>query len=363
MMLGAAACTRDSEATERTPPAEDGTIIIAPAKLGALTIDSVRTRWERLVAVVPAQIVPDEDHMVRVIPPISGRIRSVDVSLGMHVEAGQPLAHIASGDLAQATSDVAKAEAQLAQATANLRRTRDLYEHNVTAAKDVEQARTDEAQARAEAERARARARMLGAGGPAVAGDFVLRAPMSGDVIDRAANPGAEVRSDAATPLFTISSLDALWVTANVYQRELAVVRRGSRLVFETDAVPGKQFEARVVTVSGALDPQTHTATLRATLPNPGHVLRVLETGTAKLYASDATPALVVPTRALVTHGSSTVVFVEVGRGRFMRRVVTVGDDDGDAATITSGLTAGERIVTNGSLLLESESAHQAQGS
>lgn len=356
LLASAAACAGSSDASEHPPKPPSEVITVASEKLGAFSIDTVGTRRERVVAVLPAQVVMDEDHTVRVTPPVAGRIRTLDASPGMYVRAGQPLAHIASSDLAQAKSDLVKAEAALAQSTAALRRARDLYEHRVIAQKDLEQAQSDDAQARAEAERARTRVRILGSGSASVDGEFVLRAPISGDVLDRTANPGAEVRPDAGTTLFTISALDTLWLTANVYQRDLANVRPGSHLQFETDAVPGRRFDARITYVSGALDAQTHTALLRATLPNPGHVLKTLETGQARLYAPDRSATPVVPTRALVTSGTQTVVFVQVGPGRFVRRSVTVADDDGQFASIVSGLAPGDHVVVNGSLLLAAES-------
>jgi hypothetical protein len=65
---------------------------------------------------------------------------------------------------------------------------------------------------------------------------------------------------------------------------------------------------------------------------------------------------LVVPTRALVTHGNNIVVYLEIARGRYVRRVVAVGDDDGTTAVILSGIGPSDRVVIDGSLFLEGES-------
>ena len=99
-------------------------------------------------------------------------------------------------------------------------------------------------------------------------------------------------------------------------------------------------------------DPQTRTALVRAVLPNPGHLLKTQETGTARLYAPAGSPELVVPSRALVTHGTETVVMLRTGPRRFARRAVVGGDDDGTTATIRSGLSVGDSVVVNGSLLV-----------
>ena len=328
----------------------------ASGKLAYIHVQQPMLRNERVIAALPAQVVMNEDRTVRVLTPVAGRIASLDAAPGDEVAAGAALAHIVSPDLGQAASEFAKARAAAAQTRAAIARVQDLYDHHVAALKDLEQARADDQQAEAELTRARARMSTLGAD-TGFTSRYVLRAPIGGIIVDRTANPGAEVRPDSPTPLFTITSLDVVWLTANVYQRDLAAIPRGAKLRFTTDAVPGREYEATVTYVSGTLDPQTRTAVVRATMPNVAHALRPQETGTARVLVPEKTPVLVIPTRALVTHGTDTVVYLETAPGRYLRRVVTVGDDDGATAVITSGVAPGDRVVVDGSLFLEGESA------
>lgn len=349
-------CERPAPSKAALPAVPAGEVQLPPnsPKFAYITVQPVRARTEKVVAILPAQLVMDEDHTVRVFSPVTGRISRLVAQPGDHVSRGQPLAYIQSGDAAQSASDLSRARAAATLTTATLQRSEDLYAHHVIALKDLEQARSDNAQAQAELARARARATQLGTNVTAV-GDFVLRAPLGGEIVDRTANPGAEVRPDAQNQLFTISDLQTLWLTAAAYQRDLPNVRRGQHLSFTTDAVPGRQFVGTISFVADALDPQTRTATLRATLDNKDHVLRPQTFGQARLLAPDEAGVPVVPSAALVTHGNETVVFVELGPGHFTRRSVTVSDDDGTSATISSGLRVGERVVTRGSLLLSGE--------
>lgn len=353
----AASCRGAGEPAEARSAVPDGEVRMTPdaPQRTSIAVETVRLATERVVATLPAQVVPDEDHTVRVTSPVLGHVTTLLVSAGDHVQAGQALAHLWSPDAAQATSDGAKALTAWRTSRAALTRATDLYEHKVIAARDLEQARNDEAQAKAEYERTLSRARQLGLGTASVSDAFVLRAPMSGVIVDRAVNSGAEVRPENGQPLFTISSLDTVWLTVSVPQRDLAHVHRGARIRFTTDAAPGTVFDARVSFVSDALDPVSRTATIRAVLPNADHRLHVQTTGEAQLLATSSVPAVTVPARALITHNTDTVLFVEVSPGRFLRRTVTVGDDDGTTATITSGLAAGERIVTTGSILLAAQ--------
>jgi cobalt-zinc-cadmium efflux system membrane fusion protein len=359
LLLGAAGCG-DHAAAVPPPAVKTGDEIVLEAnspKLLAIGTDTVRMVRERVVSVLPAQVVLDESRTVRVFSPVAGRIRTLDAAPGDEIAAGAPLAHLVSADAAQAASDRLKADAVATQASSALVRAEDLFAHHVIAQKELEQARSDAAQARAEAARAKQRTASLG--DTPVDGPYVLRAPIGGVVVDRTANPGAEVRPDGATPLFTISSMETLWLTAAAPQRDLPFVRRGAHLVFTTDAVPGRPFKATVSWVGDQLDPSTRTVLLRAELPNPDHALRALVVGDARLLTADSTAHAVVATRALVTRGGETVVFVERAKGHFARRIVRTGDDDGTLVVILEGVKAGERVVTRGSLLLAAEADRQ----
>jgi membrane fusion protein, heavy metal efflux system len=340
-----------------TPALPPGEVQLEPPEMDAITVDTVRVRTQHVVATLPAQLLLNEDKTVRVLPPVTGRISALDAKPGDVVTAGQALAHIVSSDLAQATSDKAKADAATMQSSAALVRAESLYAHKVIALKDLQQAQADAASDRAEAERSAQRVHQLvglgGANSTTVAGDFVLRAPIGGEIVDRQANPGMEVSADAGNPLFTISSLETLWVTANAYEQNLMRVHKGQHLVFTTAAIPDHRYDAIVTYVGGALDSTTRTATVRAVLANPGRLLRAETFGDARLYAPDSSHVPAVPVTALVTSGPETVVFVQVSPYHFARRPVTVGDDDGDQAAITDGLKPGELIVTRGSILLQ----------
>jgi len=356
LMLGAVACGGAAAESDAPPHAPSGDVVLGPdsPKWAFLTIDSARTAHERVVAVLPAQTALDEDHTVRVFSPVLGRVRALVAAPGTMVTEGAALARIASGDLAQATSDRVRADAAQRQTAAALARAESLYAHKVIAQRDVEQARSDAEQARAEAARAQQRVAMLGSG-TSVTDDFLLRSPIAGSVIDRTANPGMEVRPDATTPLFTIAAMDTLWLVAQAPQRDGPWLTVGRHVAFATDAAPGRVFDAQIAFVSAQIDPVSHTVLVRAKIPNRDAALRAQAVGMARLFAPDDGHGVVIPTGALVTRGGETVVFVEESRGHFTRRAVTVADDDGHVAAIRDGLRAGERVVSRGGLLLAAE--------
>lgn len=327
-------------------------------KLATLHIDTVRARAERVLATLPAHVSADENHTARVLSPVTGRVTALLVQPGDRVQAGQALARLISADASQASSEVARARAIVSVTDAALTRASDLYTHHVIAMRELEQARSDAAQAHVEESRARNHLMQLGLAPDATGTDYVLRAPIDGVVVERTVNPGAEVRPDASVPLFTISSMSQVWLTARVYQKELPYVQNGVRLVFTTEAMPGRSFEGRVSFVSATLDATTRTGLVRAVVTNADGALRPEMFGEARLLTPDKNATPVIATRALITHGRETIVYVERTPGTFVRRVVRVGDDDGTWASIADGLRVGERVVTDGSLLLDAEANH-----
>src|ERR1700722_2655601 len=346
---GASADTPAATTTAALPP---GVVQLEPPEMAQISIDTVRVRTQRVIATLPAQLLLDENKTVRVVSPVAGRIRTLDAQPGDIVRAGQALAHIVSSDLAQAQSDRAKAVAASQQSGTALVRAESLYVHKVIALKDLQQAQADAASDKAELGRTEQRVRQLGAG-ESPEGDFVLAAPLAGEIVDRDANPGLEGVANGSTNLFTISSLETLWLTAQAYQQNLSQVHRGQHVVFTTQAMPDHRYDAVVTYVGGSLDATTRTATVRATLDNPGRLLRAQTFGEVRLYAADSSHVPTVPVTALVTAGPETIVFVEIGPNRFARRTVTVSGDDGDMAAISDGVQPGDLVVTRGSILLQ----------
>ena len=149
-LMVSTACGRVAEADVPAASNTSGDVVFETAspKFAYVDVETVRVSNERTIAMMPAQVVLDEDHTVRVYSPVSGRIRELLVRPGDVVTKGAPLARIVSADFAQATSDLVKAQSASAQASAARTRAEDLFVHHVIALRDLEQARNDALQAR-----------------------------------------------------------------------------------------------------------------------------------------------------------------------------------------------------------------------
>jgi cobalt-zinc-cadmium efflux system membrane fusion protein len=281
---------------------------------------------------------------------------------GQRVRPGDALAVIESPELGAARSDVVKARTDLVAFELESRRQKDLFEHRASAQRDVETAEANTAKAAAELERARQRLGMLHASEDEAANqEFVLRSPIAGEVIARAATPGLEVQgmlsgANVVTELFTVGDIERVWVWGDLYERDLGGVRRGQSVTITPAADPANPIAGTVDYLSDALDKDTHTARFRCEVANADSRLKP-EMYVTLSIALEARDTLAVPREAVVKTGERPQVAVEDGkapdgRTRFLWRAVEVGDGDDGWVAIVSGLSGGERVVVSGAILL-----------
>src|SRR5499427_11071195 len=312
---------------------------------GKLTVDMVGQREIQRKLVLPAVVEADPSRTVKVLPPVTGRVTDLMVQLGERVVQGQKLAVIDSGDLAQAYADIEKAKSVVTLTRKALDRQLGLEKAGGAAIKDREQAQSDYDQAVAERERAQSRLRAIGV--PADQKEqsrlLTLKAPLDGSVIDLEVARGAFV-NDPTAAIMTIANLGTIWVTANVPEKDTALVTKGQDVDVVLAAYPGEVFASKVLFISDVLDPDTRRTKVRIAFDNPDIRLKPNMFADATFVAPKQMVD-VVPTSALVLKNESDQVFVEVAPWTFEARTVEVGFQQGDQAVIKSGLKASERIV------------------
>ena len=315
-----------------------------------------------LVEPLAARIGYNENVTVRINSPVAGRLVEMLVKPGDSVRAGQALARIDSPDLGNAAADVEKAHADRDRKLAAFNRSKTLFDAEVLAKRDLEAAEADLQQAVAELKRSSLRLANLNASRGRITGQrFELASPIAGTVVDRQANIGMEVRPDLPNPLFIVSDLKKLWALIDVPEQSLNVVTAGSGVSLEVSAYPGRPFEARIDFVSPVLDPNTRRIQARATLQNGDGLLHPEMYAKALVSGKDGRKALRVPISALVSDGAKSYVFVEGAVGKYEKRAVGLAAQNRDFAYVNRGIEVGDRVVSTGALLLNSELASSAQ--
>lgn len=301
------------------------------------------------------RITYDDNRTARVFSPLAGRIIKISGEIGMRVKKGDPLLVLDSPDFAVATSDSAKADADLLRKKEVYERAKSLYQIKGIARKDVEQAITDLQQAEAELRRTKARMKNLNASAPTPTNQFILRSPIAGTVSERQINAGSEIRPDATNSLFVITDPTHLWAQIDLPERHLDKMALGGLVSIEVDAYPGEVFEGKVTAISGALDPLTRRIQVRCQLDNTALKLKPEMFARVTPISNAKSKLPRVPNTSIVTQGLFNFIFIEQSTGVLQRRRVTLGMQGSEYAYVKEGLQPGERIVTSGALLLNSE--------
>jgi len=305
-----------------------------------------------------------EDHFAVVGPLVPGRISRLVAGVGDKVKRGQVLADIESSDVGQARAEFLSAKARFAAADANLKRETDLAEKKISSVRERELAHaqwvTEQAGVRAAVMRLRAiglspadisDAEKHDSGG----GRVQMRAPISGTIIERKVTLGEAV--ERATDAFKIADTSHVWVSLDLYEKDLARVHVSQEVETRTDARPGEVFRGRVAFIVPVIDEATRTAKVRLEFPNPKGALHAGQLVTARIIADPklaTNEVLAVPRSAIEQVEGKTVVFVKSGES-FERRNVLLGTSGGDRVEIRKGLNAGEMVAVDGAFLLKSE--------
>jgi Cu(I)/Ag(I) efflux system membrane fusion protein len=187
-----------------------------------------------------------------------------------------------------------------------------------------------------------------------VARAITLRSPISGVVTAKTVVEGARLTS-ADIP-FEITDLSRVWVQADVYEAELARVKVGMPAELTT---AGAAVHGRVAFIDPVMDPKTRTAKARVEFANPKGELKP-EAFVEVLLKGQGHKGLVIPLDAVLDAGTTKVVFVALGDGKFEPREVTTGTTIGENVEIKSGLKVGEDVVVRANFLVDSESRLKA---
>lgn len=310
----------------------------------SLQVQTAREAEVQTRLTVPAAIEADPSDLVKILPPVSGRVVQLHVHLGDWVQRGQPLVTLESADLAQAFADLQKATAQYQLARRSLDRTQELGRHDIASRKEVEQAEADFASNESEWKRARAHVIQLGASPDSATSHLLtVRAPITGRVSDLAAGTGG-YWNDVNAPLMTLANLAKVWFTASVQEKDIGTVFVGQEVEAALASQPGASFRSKVAFVGEMLDPDTRTVKVRMVFDNASH--RLLPAMFANVvFLRRPHRGILVPTTALVQAQEGARLFVEGAPWTFEARTVKTGTQLGPDTEILEGLHAGERFA------------------
>jgi membrane fusion protein, copper/silver efflux system len=187
-----------------------------------------------------------------------------------------------------------------------------------------------------------------------------ILAPMSGTVVARNVYEGQYVKE--GEKLFEIADFSKMWLLFDAYERDLAWLKPGQKVIATTPSAPGKSFTGAIVFIDPNLREMTRSAKVRVELPNPlveneGRKSRELF---HKLFAEaevmvELPEVLTVPRSAVLSPGARPLVYVDKGGGAYEQRKVRLGRVGEEDYEVLDGLKEGESVVTQGSMLIDAQ--------
>jgi cobalt-zinc-cadmium efflux system membrane fusion protein len=357
-----------------------GTFTPTKEQWDGLKFAAAETKLFRPERTTEGNIAIDDDLNTQVFSPYSGRVTRLIAQLGDTVKEGAPLMVVEATEFVQAQNDLITALSTWKTAQSQLRltqtaekRNHDLYLANGGSLKDWQQSQADLVAAQNALRAAeiglaavRNRLRILGRSeteigaiesAPSQRMDptaYVL-APIAGTVIQRQVGLGQNIQSvsSGANPVYTIGDLSTVWLIANVRETDAGAMQLGDPVEVRVPAYPGRVFKAKISWVSPSIDANTHRLPVRADVENPGGALKPMMFAGFTIVTGEAAAAAAVPAEAIVYEGEEAHVWV-VGDGDTLAlREIRPGRISDGMVEIVSGLAAGDKVVTSGSVFID----------
>lgn len=312
-------------------------------KLGVKTEPAALRELARRVTAA-GRVEIDERRLHNVAPKFEGWVERLHVSAtGQPVAKGQPLFEVYSPELVSAQREymtAAKGVSALKDASAEMQGgMRQLAEASLARLRNWD---ISEEQIKA-----------LAAGGEAKR-TLTFRSPAGGVVLEKKAVEG--MRFMPGEMLYQIADVSAVWVLADVFERDIGLVKAGQKVKLAINAYPDKLFSGTIAYIYPTLKAETRTVPVRIELANPGGLLKPAMYASVELAVGGAARVLAVPVSAVIDSGTRQIVLLQKAAGRFEPREVKLGARSDDYVEVREGVAEGDAVVVAANFLIDAES-------
>ena len=307
------------------------TVALTQSQIQVLHVETAEARVQPLVRTLQvAGVIDDDSTRHRILSAyVDGRVDKLHVNfMGAEVDAGQLLADFYSPNLLQAEREYRQLSGELRKNTALRLRQMGLTPEQIDAVADK----------------------------PADSLTSQILSPIGGTVVEQSVYEGQYVATGER--LFEIADFSTMWFMFRAYEQDMPWIKTGQTVTVTTPAIPGKSFEGKVTFIDPKFDEATRSTKVRVELPNPKVDGRRLLLH--RLYADgavnvDAPAVLTVPRSAVIQTGPEAVVYIDQEGGAYAQTPVKIGHRGDSLVEILSGLNAGDKVVTNGNLLIDGQ--------
>jgi len=312
-------------------------------KLGVRSEPATMRSLDKVVKAV-GRIEIDERRVFAISPKFEGWVEQLFVNAtGQPVSKGQPLFEVYSPELVSVQREYAIAN----EAVKALKDAGDDPQAGMKRLADSSLARLknwdiSEEQVRALAQSGETRRTLT------------FRSPVTGIVMEKKAVQG--MRFMPGDSLYQVADLSSVWVVADVYEQDIALVKTGSKAKVSISAYPDRSFDGTITYVYPTLKPETRTIPVRLEISNPRQLLKPAMFAQVELSVGSKGKVLTVPNSAIIDSGTRRIVLVQLAEGRFEPREVKLGSRTDNHVEVMDGVKAGEQIVVAANFLIDAES-------
>lgn len=364
----AAAAPSSTSVPQRGGAPHAGYFTVPADQLPHLNIVPVQTTTWSTVVRTTGTVDWDQDRTTQAITQVSGPITRILVDTGARVKRGDPLLFVASADVANAMSGYRKAKNRFDLAQRTLDRSKDLYAHKALSQADLESAEAEYNDASTDMQTALQTLRIFGVTqqelteaerqNVPIRPELAMRAPIGGTIVQKLVNPGQLIQA-GTTVGFVISDTSTVWVQGHIFDKDLRSVHIGDKVDERNSAFP-ETFRGTVSYVGALLDPATRTTSVRIVTQNVDGLLKKDLFVDVTIHDKSTQNVVVVPTTAvLYDEDNFPFVYVQVAKGEFAERQITIGGQQNDQTQILGGLKPGDPVVTQGSVFLQFANTYQ----
>jgi cobalt-zinc-cadmium efflux system membrane fusion protein len=339
-----ASCGEKTVAKEERKP-----FALTDSLLKLVKVTAVVMAPQKDAITLTGKVAFNDDNVAKLYPMVSGNVSGIKTMLGDFVQAGQVLATVRSGEMAGYNNDLIGAETNLRIAQLNLEKTKDMYKSGLASMPDSLNAAMTFEQAKASLNRTNQILKLNGGG---TKGEFVVKAPISGFIVEKNVNNNMTIRTDNGNAMFTISDLKNVWIWANVYESNIDRVHAGDNVDVETISYPGKIFTGKVDKMLNVLDPTNKVMKVRIVLPNDAYTLKPEMFTSITVSNNLNKQAITIPASALIFDHSQYYVVLYKSKTDLTITPIEIINTVGTNTYIASGLKPGDKVIANLALQL-----------
>ena len=366
LMVGLSGCGAVAKVEGKAQEPEEGPrpslFTLPPDQMAHLEVVPARTTAWQADIHTTGTVDWDADHTTQAITQVNGPITRILVDTGTAVKQNQPLLYVSSPDLANAVATYRKARNREVYNKRIADRMKDMLDHGAVAQKDYESSEADYNDAQTDVANSLQPLKIFGITaqeiddaekqGTSIGTEMAVRSPIAGVIVQKLVSPGMLIQA-GQTVCFMISDVSTVWVQGHIFDHDLPSVRMGDHVDEANPSFPEK-FSGAIAYIGSFVDPNTRTTPVRIVTENPGGLLKKDMFVDAVIRTGTRSGVLVVPVSAVVRDDKNEpIVFVQAQPGKFAQRSITIDGQQNGLIAVTSGLKAGEMVVSQGGLFLQ----------